>query len=338
MSRELRPVEICVCRMVFALLGIIVLAFVVLSAIDFLFDPWPRARNVQSRPVVQSPPLIQSQIAQSQKSSRRGALADQPAGIALLRKEMQSQTPGSALDRAIRFDPGLLDRRVYGTSYIDADALPNASATGTLQSGPQQEIFTAALASAEPAVSYRSEESLAQSSASNRQGQPIEVAVGAAASSREDVQQIQSRLRDLGYLSSAATGIWDLKSRDALRDFKLINRLANSDTLDVETSEKLSSQTAIRAHQSFIGSWSAAPCSSTKTKDLRVTISSRRIRASTGSICEIHGVQSENSGWRVRANCSQGTQHWTANGRFAVRGEKLIWTSERDVINYFRCN
>jgi hypothetical protein len=272
MSRELRPVEIRVCRIVFALLGIIVLAFVVLSAIDFLFGPWPRARNVQSRPVVQSPPLIQSQIAQSQKSSRRGALADQPAGIALLRKEMQSQTPGLALDRAIRSDPGLLDRRVYGTSYIDADALPNASATGTLQSGPQ-EIFTAALASAEPAVSYRSEEPLTQSSASSRQGQPIEVAVGAAASSREDVQQIQSRLRDLGYLSSAATGIWDLKSRDALRDFKLINRLANSDTLDVETSEKLSSQTAIRAHQSFIGSWSAAPCSSTKTKDLRVTIS-----------------------------------------------------------------
>jgi Putative peptidoglycan binding domain len=215
--------------------------------------------------------------------------------------------------------------------------LYQASATGTLQSGPQ-EIFTAALASAEPAVSYRSEEPLTQSSASSRQGQPIEVAVGAAASSREDVQQIQSRLRDLGYLSSAATGIWDLKSRDALRDFKLINRLANSDTLDVETSEKLSSQTAIRAHQSFIGSWSAAPCSSTKTKDLRVTISSRRIRASTGSICEIHSVQSENSGWRVRANCPQRTQHWTANGRFAVRGEKLIWTSERDVINYFRCN
>jgi hypothetical protein len=125
MSRELRPVEIRVCRIVFALLGIIVLAFVVLSAIDFLFGPWPRARNVQSRPVVQSPPLIQSQIAQSQKSSRRGALADQPAGIALLRKEMQSQTPGLALDRAIRFDPGLLDRRVYGTSYIDADALPS---------------------------------------------------------------------------------------------------------------------------------------------------------------------------------------------------------------------
>jgi hypothetical protein len=42
--------------------------------------------------------------------------------------------------------------------------------------------------------------------------------------------------------------------------------------------------------------------------------------------------------WRVRANCSQGTQHWVANGRFALIGKKLVWTSERDVISYVRCN
>src|SRR5262249_27791023 len=105
-----------------------------------------------------------------------------------------------------------------------------------------------------------------------------------------------------------------------------------------ETREKLNSRTAVRVSQSLIGSWSSAPCKSAKTTDLRVTISSRRVRSSTGSVCEFSDLKHDTSGWRVRASCSQGTQHWAANGKFALKGDKLVWTSDRDVVSYFRCN
>ena len=51
MSRELGPVEARVCRIVITLLGITVLVFVVLSAIEFLFNPSPRPRTPQSQPM-----------------------------------------------------------------------------------------------------------------------------------------------------------------------------------------------------------------------------------------------------------------------------------------------
>jgi hypothetical protein len=348
MSRELGPIELRVCRMVFALLGLMILAFLGLGTIDSVFNPSPHITKVQSQrhptyaasrystQLSKSSP--QTQGADSQKDSEGPALRDDSIGVVLSSTEIHARPRGvSALERAIRFDPGLLDRRVDGTSFIPAAAGANSPSAGTFQSGPQREIFTAAFASAEAATAYRSEEALAESPASNRQGQPNELSVGTASLSHDHVQRIQRRLRDLGYLSSVSTGLWDLRSQDALRDFKLVNGLANTDTLDFETSEKLNSHRAIRANHSFLGSWSTAQCSSTNTKDLRVSISSRRVRASSGSICELQDFRSERGAWRVRANCSQGTQHWTAKGKFALKGDKLVWTSERDVISYFRC-
>jgi hypothetical protein len=49
-------------------------------------------------------------------------------------------------------------------------------------------------------------------------------------------------------------------------------------------------------------------------------------------------LQWANHEWRVKANCSQGPQHWVANGRVALIANKLVWTSEHDVISYSRCN
>jgi hypothetical protein len=119
----------------------------------------------------------------------------------------------------------------------------------------------------------------------------------------------------------------------------LVNRLANDDIWDFQTSETLNSPTAIRADQSFIGNWStAASCRTEKSTNTRLSISSRRAKSSAGSICEFRDVQWNDREWRVRANCSQGTQHWVANGKLALVANKLIWTSERDVISYFRCN
>lgn len=337
MSRELGPVEARVCRIVITLLGITVLVFVVLSAIDFLFNPSPRPRTPQSQPMVQASPK-ETQTAQYRKTPRRGVLPNHAAAIALPKKEMPSPPPQSGLEKIIRFDAGLLDRRVDAASLADADALLNMPPAGRFQSGPQQEIFTAVFASAEPALAYRSQEPVTPSPAPNMQDQPAEPSLGTATSSREDVQQIQSRLRDLGYLSSAVTGMWDVKSREALRDFKLVNGLAPNDTLDPETSEKLNAPAAIRAHQSLLGRWSSAPCNSAKTTDTRITITSHRVRLSTGSVCEFNDLKRGTDGWRVRASCSQDKKHWAANGKFALKGDKLVWTSERDVISYFRCN
>jgi hypothetical protein len=61
-----------------------------------------------------------------------------------------------------------------------------------------------------------------------------------------------------------------------------------------------------------------------------------RVRLSTGSVCEFNDLKRDTDGWRVRASCSHGREHWAANGKFALKGDKLIWTSERDVISYFR--
>ena len=206
MSRELGLVEARVCRIVFTLLGITVLVFVVLSAIDFLFNPSPRPRTPQSQPMVQSSPK-ETQTAQYQKTPRRGALAQS------CRRDRSSEERNAVTAAAVwvgenyPFRRGTLDRRVDAASLADADALLKMPPAGRFQSGPQQEIFTAVFASAEPALAYRSQEPVAPSPAPNMQGQPAEPSLGTATSSREDVQQIQSRLRDLGYLSSAVTGI-----------------------------------------------------------------------------------------------------------------------------------
>jgi hypothetical protein len=71
---------------------------------------------------------------------------------------------------------------------------------------------------------------------------------------------------------------------------------------------------------------------------LRLSISSRRARSSAGSVCEFHDFESDIHGWRVQATCSQDNQRWTANGKFTLTANKLVWTSERDVVSYFRCN
>src|SRR5713226_6116561 len=93
MSRELGPIELRVCRMVFALLGLMVVAFLVLGAIDSVFNPSPRMRKVQSQADIanargryptQSIKLstaIQKQSVEFQNDLQRGALSDGPGQV-----------------------------------------------------------------------------------------------------------------------------------------------------------------------------------------------------------------------------------------------------------------
>ena len=353
MSRDLGPNELRVCRMVFAFLGVMVVAFLLLTAIASLSNPSPPVRKVQIQADItnatgrnptrasQSSAPVQTLGAQSQKEPARGAVPDDRARVSLSKIKVHSEPPeATALERAIRFDPRPLERRLDGESLVPADAVPKSTATETFQPRQEGTIVTATFASAEPpSVEPRQEiKPLPQRSAPTAQREPKEPSLRAASLTYEDVQQIQSRLRDLGFLSSANSGEWDASSRDALRDFKVVNRLGNDDIWDLQTSEKLNSQTAIRADQSFMGTWSTAPCRSAGTKNLRLSINARRARSSGGSVCEFHDFASDDRGWRVRSTCSQGNQRWSADGKFTLMANKLVWTSEHDTVNYFRCN
>jgi hypothetical protein len=353
MSRDLGPTELRVCRMVFAFLGVMVFAFLLFTAIESLSNPSPPVRKVQIQPDItnatdrnpkqprQSSPPIQTLGAQSQKDPVRGAVPDDPARVSLSNKKVRSEPPeATALERAIRFDPRPLEQRLDGKSLVLADDVPKSTSTETFQPRQQGTIVTATFATAEPPSLDPPQEvkPLPQRLAPTTQREPKEPSLRAASLTYEHVQQIQSRLRELGFLSSTNSDAWDATSRDALRDFKLVNRLANDDIWDLRTSEKLNSQTAVRADRSFIGSWSTAPCRSARTKNLRLSINTRGARSSTGSVCEFRDFESDDRGWRVRATCSQGNQRWSADGKFTLTANKLVWTSERDIVSYFRCN
>jgi hypothetical protein len=357
MSRELGPIELRVCRAVFAFLAVTVVAFLLLTAIESLFDPPASVNQAQTHPEItssdgrnaeqpsQSSPAMQTLGAQSQQEPARAAVPDDAARLSLQKYastlKVWSEPPeATTLERAIRFDPRPLERGLDGTSLAPSDAVPIPTLTETFQ--PQQEgtLVTANFASAEPLPLDLPQETnmLSQPPSPTTQREPKQASLSLASLTEEHVRQIQSRLRDLGFLSSANSGAWDGSSRDALRDFKVVNHLPHDDIWDQQTSEKLHSKTAIRADQSFIGRWSTTPCRSAKTKELRLSVNSRRARSSTGSVCEFHDLASDNRGWRVRTTCSEGDQRWTANGKFTLMDNKLVWTSERDVISYFRCN
>ena len=322
MSRDLGPSELRVCRLVFICLAGMIFAFLLLSTMESLSSP-PPVRKVQEPAVAtfagsqrqssQSSPMIKA--AQAQTGPARDAIPvlDGPARIFLLNMKLWSELPDRAtLERAVRFDPRPLSQRLGG-----ADAVAQPGSTSTFQPQPDGPIVTATFASAGAAS----------------MDQPWETKSLPLAMSEEQVRRIQSRLRELGFLSAAATGTWDAGSRDALQDFKVINGLGNDDTWDYQTHEKLNSPTAIRADQSIIGNW----CRSAGT-NLRLSINSRRARSSAGSVCEFHDLESDSREWRVRSSCSQSGQRWTANGKFTLTADKLVWTSEDDVISHFRCN
>jgi DNA-binding helix-hairpin-helix protein with protein kinase domain len=149
--------------------------------------------------------------------------------------------------------------------------------------------------------------------------------------SLEDVSQIQSRLRDLGFLSFSPTGVWDGRSREALQDFKVVNRLGSDGAWTVRAGEALASPASIRASQSFIGRWCG------EKREPPLLINSRRASSSTGGVCEFAKFESEKGDWRAKAVCTEYGRSWTANIRFVVRGNKLVWSSESGSASYLRC-
>ena len=64
---------------------------------------------------------------------------------------------------------------------------------------------------------------------------------------REDAERIQRRLAELGYYAGSDDGVWGAASRNALRGFKTVNRLADDDEWDEATERALSAVQALHA-------------------------------------------------------------------------------------------
>ncbi len=155
-------------------------------------------------------------------------------------------------------------------------------------------------------------------------------------SNREDVLWIQSRLAELGFLKRSASGNWDSFSRAALRDFKITNKMANNYLWDTETEKAVASASALKASDSFLGSWSeTTPCDASVPAPMVIT--SKRAASSAGGFCDFLTISPENGGWRIKSRCSSEGQTWTYEIRFNVAPGQLVWDGKSGRTIYFRC-
>jgi len=154
----------------------------------------------------------------------------------------------------------------------------------------------------------------------------------------EGAKRVQQRLKDLGFLFEAADGVWGLRSRRALQDFRAANGLGDGDTFDEATQERLLAADANVADTSavgFIGKWGA---DSAECRKSPLKITARRAANAFSTTCDFHSTQRQSSNlWRLQAVCSNNSERWNANVQFTLSGSKLTWSSERGTTTYVRC-
>jgi hypothetical protein len=331
MSRELGRGELLVCQIVGASLLAMVSALILNKGIESVFDRPQHGRSSQEQTYggrstnQNAKQANQSSLLVTPTSQRpaAGVLSGDSAGAAGREtKALAEALKVRGLQIASRLDSRLLEPGPIGKNHGPDVAIAEAVSIETSQAVPEQRIVTAKFASADSSSPGPLPET-------KPPPLPQEESF-----THEDIRRAQSRLHDLGFLSSSSTGRWNSSSKSALHDFKLVNRLPNDDVLDLATRKKLNSPSAIRADQSFLGNW----CRSAGTKHLQLTIKSHRTKSSAGGVCVFHNIQAENRGWRVRATCSERKETWNANGKITVTANKLVWVSDRDEVNYFRCS
>jgi DNA-binding helix-hairpin-helix protein with protein kinase domain len=154
---------------------------------------------------------------------------------------------------------------------------------------------------------------------------------------RLDAYWIQDRLRQLGYFAGVPNGNWDGASREALRDFKVLNGLPRDDIWDVLVEQRIESPAAIRAGRTFVGGWSTSPDCVARAPDQAPLLINTRMAKTAAGACQFLSVVSEGQGWRIHAKCSVGNETWNASIKMVVKGEQLVWSSERGTETYTRC-
>jgi hypothetical protein len=91
----------------------------------------------------------------------------------------------------------------------------------------------------------------------------------------------------------------------------------------------------------IVGIWAPETTSSCAARNERegalpAIISEHGARAGETS-CVFKNKRRIKSDWRILANCTNGRDRWSSNVRLAVKGKRLIWTSERGTQSYVRC-
>jgi hypothetical protein len=158
-------------------------------------------------------------------------------------------------------------------------------------------------------------------------------------SNRSDALWVQTKLHDLGYYAGNSTGVWGQASRNALRDFKMMNGLQEDDRWDQETEQRLSSGQSVHASGTFIGGWAdnIGECQHFRGSGAPLVIRSRGA-ATDRSKCDFRSVKREAATtWRIQAACSSEGQSWNANISVKLNGSNLSWSSEQGAKTYVRC-
>lgn len=55
------------------------------------------------------------------------------------------------------------------------------------------------------------------------------------------------------------------------------------------------------------------------------------------TFCTFKNARQTETGWRVAANCSNSTEHWTTDVRLSLKDDRLTWSSRRGTQIYSRC-
>ncbi len=108
----------------------------------------------------------------------------------------------------------------------------------------------------------------------------------------------------------------------------------------IQPQEPGSTDHAGTGRDTIIGIWAPdnGTCSDRTFRDgvLPAVISAHGARAGK-THCVFKNQKQTEKDWRVVANCSNLDEHWTANVRLTVKGNRLIWTSKRGTQVYTRC-
>ena len=236
----------------------------------------------------------------------------------------RSVTPNPLIPRVIRRSSSTASSEVTATSLEQSDSSRSVPPKPVIPIVVRQSSSPDAEVSALPPVTE----------ISSAQVPPQQLDLGEI----ENARRVQQRLIDLGFLFGAADGIWGQGSRRALREFRAANGIAEGDTWDEATEERLLRAQDVKAANtsdiSFTGGWGIdlAEC-----RDSPIKITARRVEA-FGTACEFRSAERESSNvWRLRAECASKTERWNANIRLTVSTSKLTWSSERGTETYVRC-
>ncbi|RED42026.1 peptidoglycan hydrolase-like protein with peptidoglycan-binding domain [Rhodopseudomonas thermotolerans] len=154
-----------------------------------------------------------------------------------------------------------------------------------------------------------------------------------------DARWIQERLRSSGYLVGSVDGVWGLRSRSALRDYKVFNGLGQTDGYDGRVEDALKRPPRVHGDDTFIGTWAANPsaCATNGTDEI-ASINTDKASTAAGS-CVFRAL--EGSGfraWRVGAECNANGDKWDSEVRLSLSGSTLSWVSDRKGrAIYYRC-